>query len=110
MKNVIVKVFQNFQLGTQLSALEEGYCNEDPGVNSDEEFGQDDNDDEYSNDIEDDEVCDVMETDASLLNLGLDLTERRKVITSRRISEGKLPPVNEDEAVAPNMNQGNWHE
>ena len=92
-----------------MSALDEGYCNEDPGVNSDEEFGNDD-DDEYNNDNEDDEVCDVMDTDASSLNLGSDLLERRKVITSRRISEGKLPPVNEDEAVVANIHQGNWLE
>ena len=100
------------QPSRQLSAPQEEFeCNEDPGVNSDDEF------DECPDDVEevpdDDEVLGLDDAPVSIIpdpepappsrHRRLTSSER----SSRRVSEGKLPPLNEDEAADIIIREGN---
>ena len=101
------------QASRQLSApLEDLECNEDPGVNSDDDF------DECPDDVEevpdDDEVLGLDDVPVSTVpdpepapasrHRRLTSSERS---SSRRVSEGKLPPLNEDEAADIIIREGN---
>ena len=100
------------QASRQLSTPQEEFeCNEDPGVNSDDEF------DECPDDVEevpdDDEVLGLDDAPVSIApdperapasrHRRLTSSER----SSRRVSEGKLPPLNEDEAADIIIREGN---
>ena len=91
----------------QQTTFEEYESNEDPGVNSDDEM-DDCHDDNIENlkEIEDE----VMSLDGQI-TVGAEPFGRRRMFPersgSRRVSQGTLPPLNEDETSFSLIREGN---
>ena len=94
----------------QLTAFEECEGNEDPGVNSDDEI-----DDCHVDNIEDlEEIEDEVMSLEGPNVVGAEPIGRRRIFPersgSRRVSQGTLPPLNENETSVSNFSQGNKFE